>query len=92
MKNNTSEESSIICSPMQIVKSCSKFLALVIILLLTSAFTVTATGSFWIAQTLSRLSDGSNRLELKLCCTNGVDPTSPFCLQSPQCPLTHGTF
>ena len=92
MKNTSPEEGSIVCSPKQIVKSCSSFLALVLVLLLTSALTVTASGSFWIAQTLSRLSEGTNRLELKLCCSNGVDPTSPFCLQSAQCPLTHGTF
>ena len=92
MKNTSSEESSIVCSPMQIVKSCSSFIALVIVILMTFALTVTASGSFWIAQTLSRLSDGTNRLELKLCCADGVDSSSPFCIQSPQCPLTHGTF
>ena len=84
-------QDGIVCTPMQIVRSCGSCTAYLLTLLVACALTVIAGGSFWMAQSLSRLADGTNRLELKLCC-GGSNVSSPFCIQTPQCPTTHGVF
>lgn len=85
-------QDGIICTPMQIVKTCGSCIAYSLTLFVACALTVIAGGSFWIAQSLSRLADGTNRLEMKVCCGDGMDISSPFCMQTPQCPITHGPY
>lgn len=85
-------DGGIVCSPIEIMRSCGGVTAFLLTIVLACALSFIAGGSYWIARSLAKFASGENILEINLCCdSNNID--SMFCTEStPQCPSSHGTF
>ena len=93
-KNNVKNihDGGLICSPIEIMRSCGGLTAFLLTVVLACALSFIAGGSYWIAQSLAKLASGENILEMNLCCDLN-DSNNMFCTgTTAKCPSSHGTL
>lgn len=71
----STEEAGIECSPGACAKACGGCLMFLISLSAISALGVIAGGSFWTAQSMYRVTDGGNKVNVRWCKTLTTAPT-----------------
>lgn len=74
------EELGIECTPNSFMKSCGACLVCMLSVAVMTSMGLIAGGTFWLAQSIAGVADGSLRIHMVQCCE------SDFCNGVPRCP------